>query len=427
MAIDAPTENAKNAPRRLQLGTALLVAVGIIARSEVAILCGAILFIDFILSPLPIRYMLTIIPAILVSGILSTIATITIDTRLWDVPSFPELEALLFNVRDGHASNWGVEPWNYYLLSIPKLLLNPLAIPLTLATIILTRYTSLSTIETLRKLRYILLAPIIYLTGFSFLPHKEWRFIIYIIPLLTTASSISAAYIHHHRTKSFLHRVLHLILIFSVPATFVASFSMTIISSTNYPGALALDHLHATSNLTCAKVHLDVPTRMTGATLPLCTRANWTYVKCENETMLQSKDYWRDIDFAIIGSLEDCPCRFGKGMEGIGEWDVVYKQKGYDGIGWRKVEAPGHMPLPEGWKIPSWTDGILRKVEEKVGGRELKIPWVNLNDKIYVVRHLTKEELLQRSQLWEEQKEREREKLGVGRMGEVQGQWRDFY
>jgi hypothetical protein len=409
------------------LGVALLVAVGIVGRSEVAILCGTILFIDFILSPSPIGYTLTVLPAILVSATLSTAATMTIDTRLWDCPSFPELEALLFNIRDGHASEWGVEPWYYYILSIPKLLLNPFTLPLIAATVILTWYTSISTLETIRKLRYILLVPIIYITGFSFLPHKEWRFIIYIIPLLTTASSISAAYLHHHRSKSLLCRLLHIFFLLTIPLTFLASLSMTIISSTNYPGAVALEHCHATSNLTTAKVYLDIPTRMTGATLPLCNHANFTYTKSENQTILNSKDYWKDIDYAIIGSLEDVPCRFGKGMEGHGEWDVVHRQKGYDGIAWRVFQIPDTLPLPQGYRVPSWAEGMIRKVEAKIGGREIKVPWIRLEDKIFVLRHLKREEIAQRSRLWEEEKEREREKLGLGRMGEVEGQWRDFY
>ena len=371
----------KHSRQRLQIGTALLVAVGIIARSEVTILCATFLLLDFILSPSPVSYFLIVFPAVLVSAILSTIATMTIDTRLWNTPSFPELEALLFNVRDGHASNWGVEPWNYYLLSIPKLLLNPLSVPLIALTIVLTRYTSLSLIETIRKPRYILIAPIIYIAGFSFLPHKEWRFIMYITPLLTTTSSISAAYLHHHRSKSLLHRLLHLILLISLPITFLASLTMTLISSTNYPGALALEHLHATQNLSSARVYLDIPTRMTGATLPLCTHRNWTYTKSENQTILDSIEYWRDIDFAIIGSLEDVPCRFGKGMEGRGEWDVIHRQKGYDGITWRIIEIPKQFPVPKGVKLPSWTDAAVAKIENAVGGREFKLPWVKLEDR----------------------------------------------
>lgn len=351
----------------------------------------------------------------------------TVDTHLWSTPSFPELEGILFNVLEGRASEWGIEPWNYYLLSVPKLLLNPLSIPLILATVVLTRNTSLSTVETVRKLRYILIAPILYVGGFSLLSHKEWRFIIYIIPLLTTASSISAAYIHHHRSKSLLHRLTHFLILLSIPLSLLASLTMSVVSATNYPGALALDALHEISNATSAKVYLDIPTRMTGATLPLCSRPGWTYVKCENTTILESPEYWKDIDFALIGSLKDVPCKLGRGIEGMGEWECIYRQKGYAGVQWQSRLPDSIQQNAFVQKVVDRLRGMVPwetvgKVWEERGGR---IPWIKLEDKIFVLRRLKMKDLEERSMKIEEIKEKER--AGIGKMGEVEGQWRDFY
>jgi alpha-1,6-mannosyltransferase len=429
LATDIPTMNAKSPARRLQLGVALLVSAGIIGRSEVAVLCGTIISIDLFLSPSPKRYIQTILPAIIVSGIVSAAATVAVDTHLWNSPSFPELEGLMFNIIGGHASEWGIQPWNYYLLSFPKLLLNPLSIPLILSTIVITRYTSLSILDTIRKLRYILMAPIVYILGFSYLPHKEWRFIIYIIPLLTTATSISAAYIHHHRSKSLLYRLTHLLLILSIPTSLIASLTMSIISATNYPGALALDSLHAMSNISQARVYLDIPSRMTGATLPLCCRRGWTYTKSENATVLESTEYWKDIDFALIGSLADIPCRHGRGIEGKGEWEVVYRQKGYSGMQWQPFAFPEMVrnnTLVAKVMSHERVKNVLGKIEgfvERRGG--FKVPWIKLEDQVFVLRHLRKEDLAERSILLEEKIAKER--AGIGHMGEVEGQWRDFY
>lgn len=501
LATDIPTTDTKLQTRRLKLGIALLVSAGIIARSEIAVLCGVIIIVDLILSPSPKQYMLTIFPVAINSAILSTGATVAVDTQLWSAPSFPELEALLFNVIGGHASEWGVEPWYYYLLSLPKLLLNPIAPLLIYSTVVITCYTSTSIMDTIRQLRYILIVPMLYVLGFSLLSHKEWRFIVYIIPLLTTAGSISAAYILHHRKNSLSYRLLHIILFLSVLGSLILSFSMGVVSSTNYPGAMALDSLHTITNCSNARVYLDIPTRMTGATLPLCNRDGWTYMKTENKTLLHSAEYWRDIDFAIVGSLADVPCRRGKGVEGKGEWEVIYRQKGYAGLTWQplgipdivwnntyvntltdmygsKVSSNEHVRMLKGkvekvWgsfsavgrknlnKISSndhvksvnkgikkiWDDSsdavrrntyvnkvmsndqiqrILGKVEGlRETAHKLKVPWIKLEDKVFILKHMRKEDILERNKLIEEKKEKERK--GLGKQGEVEGQWRDFY
>jgi len=62
------------------------------------------------------------------------------------------------------------------------------------------------------------------------------------------------------------------------------------------------------------------------------------------------------------------------------------------------------------------------KVWEERGGR---IPWIKLEDKIFVLRRLKMKDLEERSMKIEEIKEKER--AGIGKMGEVEGQWRDFY
>ena len=493
LAADVPPKTAEYSTKRLLLGINFLLCAGIIARSEIASLCGLIILVDLLLSPSPKKYILTILPVIILSVVVSTSATIIIDTQLWSVPSFPELEALRFNVIGGHASEWGVEPWNYYVLSLPKLFLNPMVPILIASTIVITWNTSISFLDALRRLRYILIVPILYVLGFSFLAHKEWRFIVYIVPLLTTASSISAAYIHHHRTRSLFYRLIHVILLLSILGSLVISIAMGIVSSTNYPGGMALDSLHTICNSSNARVYLDVPTRMTGATLPLCIRNEWTYMKSENTTLLHSIEYWKDVDYAIVGHLADVPCKRGKGVEGKGEWEVIYRQQGYSGIVWKPFQIPDTMrnntyvndlrsneqvrkiaeeiedvinkvmdfgrtnlnkvtsnerfskTMEKGKKIAGDISealqknqyvnkavsnnpmrGMLSRFEEGWNTFEgLKVPCVKLEDKIFVLKHMRKEHILERNRILEEKKAKERQ--GLGKQGEVEGQWRDFY
>jgi len=508
LETDAPNITPKSKTRRTQFGIGLLLAAGIIARSEIVLLTGVICLVDLLLAPSPIQYLLTILPAILLSGVVSTAATVAVDTHLWSMPSFPELEALLFNVIGGHSSEWGVQPWNYYLLSLPKLLLNPLAPALIAGSILITWKSSFSLLDTLRKLRYIILVPVLYTSGFSLLAHKEWRFIIYILPLLTVATSLSAAYIHQHRTSTRLSRLLHTLLLLSIPITFLTSLTMGTVSSTNYPGAYALEKLHQIVNVTNARVHLDVPSRMTGATLPLCTRDGWTYVRSENDTVLESVEYWRDVDYAVVGSLACAPCKRGKGVEGKREWEVIHRQKGYAGMKWQpirwsevsekvqnnsvveritsdervreimrrikdvrwpKLEVPEmvrnnpivdkvtsnpyvqrvvlkvkevqwpRLGIPKGIRNNPTVEKvlsnehvvrILHKIDEivertKSAAKDPKIPWIKLEDKAFVLKHLRPQDFQQKSIILEEKKENERK--GLGKQGEVEGQWRDFY
>lgn len=179
-------------------------------------------------------------------------------------------------------------------------------------------------------------------------------------------------------------------------------------------------------------------------TLPLCSREGWTYVKSENTTILESEEYWKDIDYAIVGSLKDVPCKLGRGVEGKGEWECIYRQKGYAGIQWQD-----HLPdvLLENTVVRKvlkstiarrvMENTVLQKVMDRAQGKfalekimkvmkeRAKVPWVKLEDKIFVLRHLRSQDFVERSIAMEETKEKER--AGIGKMGEVEGQWRDFY
>jgi len=519
VSTDAPTATSESSSRRIQLGIGLLIAAGIIARSEIGFLCAIILLVDVVLSPSPKEYLLTVLPAGVVTAIVATAATVAVDTQLWSCPSFPELQALLFNVVEGHASDWGVQPWYYYLLSLPKLLLNPLAPMLLASSVLITYYTSTSLLSTLRQLRYILVVPVLFVSALSLLDHKEWRFIIYIVPLLTIATSISAAYIFHHRKDSRIHRFVNFLLVLSIPVTLATSLAMGFISSTNYPGAEAVNTLHELCNSSRAVVFLDIPTRMTGATLPLCTRGNWTYIKTENATLLDSPGFWQDIDYAIVGSLAGNPCKRGKGVEAKREWEILHCQEAYAGIAWHPVDEVLEMlrdstyvkrivedervrnvvgNVEEMIKIGHgyvstvldnahvrkvgenlaavqsrfWTfskdtaekflsrpfikDVIFRieRIEDDIISRiginsliqkiisherfleaktrlsgimqtKLRVPWIKLEHKVFVLKHMRKEDLDERKRLLEEKREKERE--GLGKAGEIEGQWRDFY
>jgi len=233
-------------------------------------------------------------------------------------------------------------------------------------------------------------------------------------------------------------------------------------------------------------------------------------VKSENETVLESAEYWRDVDYAIVGSLACAPCKRGKGVEGRGEWEVVHRQKGFAGVKWMPVRGL-EVRVPEGvWNnlvvekvvLNEWVKHIVGRVKEvrwpklevpemvrkspivekvashpyvqkvvlkakeiewprleipksirnspvvekvmsnehvvrilqkvdeivertKTATNDPKIPWLKQEDKVFVLKHLRPQDFQQKSLLLEEKKEKERQ--GLGKQGEVEGQWRDFY
>lgn len=230
--------------------------------------------------------------------------TIPIDSYFWQRPLWPEFQGFIFNVLHGQSSNWGTQSWHFYFSSaIPRLLFNPLTfnlcIPFTFA------------VPALRGPALDILIPnLAFVILYSLQPHKEWRFIIYIVPPLLAAAAAGASWIWTRRTKTLTYRILSSALIASTLASFLASFAMLAISRFNYPGAGALNRLHqlAPSSSGIVTVHMDTLTCTTGVThfmqLPSPQHSNTTfhYSKTEDPTTLLSPAFWSHIDYALAES-----------------------------------------------------------------------------------------------------------------------------
>ncbi len=72
---------------------------------------------------------------------------------------------------------------------------------------------------------------IMFVAIYSLQPHKEARFIFYVVPPLTAAAALGANYLFSRRTKSAFSALLALILCASVLLSFVISFGMLLLSS----------------------------------------------------------------------------------------------------------------------------------------------------------------------------------------------------
>ena len=325
--------------RHSRLCLYLMTFAAVVFRSEIAILLAMHTICLFLRGRAPVAQ--TIVPAGFAGAALGLAITVSIDSFFWQqLPLWPELNGFYYNTILGKSSEWGVSRWDHYFVSaIPKLMLNPLAEMLCIPIAVKTHAT--------RSRSAALLAPaLMFVAVYSLLPHKEWRFIIYIIPPLTAVAAAGASWIWTRRAKSFLYGLCSLALVLSVMASFLASSLLLGISSLNYPGGEALTRLHGlvgANSTEMVKVHLDNLSCQSGVTrflqLPTSDTARafdggtqaltiWSYDKTENMRDLLDPEFWSRFDFALVESPARVP----------GKWRVVDVVYGFAGV---KILKPG--------------------------------------------------------------------------------------
>ncbi|KND90188.1 putative Dol-P-Man:Man(7)GlcNAc(2)-PP-Dol alpha-1,6-mannosyltransferase, partial [Tolypocladium ophioglossoides CBS 100239] len=343
LAFLLPKTHARRAFVRRKQAIGLLVLATAIFRSELAILLAAVGLHLLVAKQMTLG---NLIPLFLGTFIAALAISVPVDSYFWQKPVWPELWGFYYNAVLGSSSNWGVSPWHYYFASaLPRLLLNPLAIPLV-AFALLQPGTSL-------QARSMVIPSLLYIAIYSFQPHKEARFIFYAIPPLAGAAALGANFISTRQSKSILYRLATLALALSVIATFAGSMAMLLLSSLNYPGGDALAQLYAiaradSSSPTTVTVHADVLNCMTGLTLfgqnhvglPLALRGQllpatdlvatpvFLFDKTEESRELKQPSFWRKMDYAL---MEDPTLA-------LGNWKTVGVVHGYDGI---EVLKPG--------------------------------------------------------------------------------------
>lgn len=317
--------------RRNRLVVYLLTLSGIVFRSEIAILLAVHVVLLVLVRGASIRHV--VIPGLL-AAIIGLSTTMTADSFFWQkFPLWPEFIAFKFNTIDGKASEWGVSPWYFYFVnSIPRLIMNPVSMLVCIPFAVSVKST--------RRISLEILTPLLSFAAiYSFLPHKEWRFIIYVIPGLTAVASAGASWIWTRRSKSVIYRVMALLLVVSTLASFAASCGLLAISSLNYPGAEALQKVHKIADRSKGNItiHMDNLSCQTGVTrflqkpLPFSSldttqqigQTVWTYDKTEDPELLSDSLFWQGFDYTLAESPESA----------IGNWEVVDVVKGYAGIG----------------------------------------------------------------------------------------------
>jgi alpha-1,6-mannosyltransferase len=292
---------------------------------------------------------------------LSIALTVTIDSYLWNQwPLWPELYGIYFNVYQGKSSDWGTSPVHAYFLShLPKLLLGSL--PLAVLGAALDN-----------RIRALMYPPVFFIVLISCLGHKEWRFIIYVVPFFNVAAARGAWWMVSRRKGGLFGRMMFLAATGILALNFAITLVSTRASMANYPGGSAL----ATFNDQYAgqhtvQVHISNLAAQTGASLFLQSHSpphipsmtspvtnDWVYNKTES---LSPRDLTTSTPLTHL--ITESSVEFTK----TGRWKLVNSVRGFSR--WK-------------WNLPQ---GGITKVLEVPLQQWLSVLEMETNDQLYIL------------------------------------------
>lgn len=166
----------------------LVALTVVIFRFETCLLFGPIIFRQvFIEKDLTLVRLFKVgIPA----GLAALLLTISFDSLLWGRVLYPEGYSIYFNIYLDKSKEWGTSPFLWYFYSaLPRALLS---------TIFLVPFA------TKECMKSFFVVAMVFVSTYSFLPHKELRFIIYSIPLFNACSANTLACLwetFHRKTR----------------------------------------------------------------------------------------------------------------------------------------------------------------------------------------------------------------------------------
>ncbi|XP_033217007.1 dol-P-Man:Man(7)GlcNAc(2)-PP-Dol alpha-1,6-mannosyltransferase isoform X1 [Belonocnema kinseyi] len=244
----------------------------IIFRAELAMLLGMFLLYDIANAKITIPSFLKIaIP----SGIFFLGLTITVDSIFWNRILWPEGEVFYFNTVLNKSSEWGTSPFLWYFYSaLPRgLFCSYVLIPFGL-------YWD-------ARVRALTVPGITFVLLFSFLPHKELRFIMYVFPLLNVSAAAACHRIWENREKSPRNGLMALGVVGHLCLNAIFCMFFLCVAGSNYPGGMAIARLHRIEKerIEPVFVHIDVFTAQRGVSRFTQNNPNWIYSKEENLTV----------------------------------------------------------------------------------------------------------------------------------------------
>ncbi|KAF8577775.1 glycosyltransferase family 22 protein [Ramaria rubella] len=349
--------------KKFDVAIALLTFSAVTLRSELVLLLGPL-----VLQGLYLRRtsLLAVIKTGLLSGMLSLALTVSVDSYFWKQwPLWPEFSALYFNVYEGKSSEWGTSPpYSYFTTHLPKLLMS--ALPLSIVGLLVDK-----------RMQRVLLPWFVFVALLSCLGHKEWRFIVYVVPIWNIVGARGAVWLMSARLNStyvVISRGFYkLVLLGLICLNVLATVLMTQASAVNYPGGEALRTFNSILERSGEQggrqvsVHIDNFAAQTGASLfihehapptsPLVSRSlslNVYYNKTEN--LVAPQDF-QGFDWIIT----EKPDVFLLGLGGsAAQWSVEASIDGLKGVElrsiggqglWRKIKVPQVVQEPRLWLL----------------------------------------------------------------------------
>lgn len=242
----------------------------IIFRAELCILLGLILLLELVTRRLSL--LIGFCHAAL-AGISALALTVSVDSMFWRRYLWPEGEVLWYNTIQNKSSNWGTSPFLWYFYSVlPRcLLFGLILVPLGLWR---------------DRRTWTLAAPCVgFVFLYSFLPHKELRFIIYVIPVFNAVAACGLSFINKNEAKwrSFVSLGIKLITVGGLLSNCLVTGLLLLISHNNYPGGVALQRLHKLldNDTEPCHVHISVAAAQTGISRFGEVNPLWRYSKTE--------------------------------------------------------------------------------------------------------------------------------------------------
>ncbi|KAK7057747.1 mannosyltransferase [Favolaschia claudopus] len=356
LLVDRAPNTLKPSQKSITSSVALLVFSAVVFRAELAAFAAALILQYLYLGHLTLWRALSI-------GAISTLAsialTVSVDSYFWRQPYlWPEYQSIYFNVVEGKSADWGTSPAHSYLTAhLPKLLLS--ALPLSLFAV----FSSAP-----KRLLSLIFPSAVLVGAMSAIGHKEWRFVVYVIPIWNVVAARGMSVMVSQRKSSLLGRVLFLGACGAILANLGATVLLTLAAMRNYPGgeAMAILNTLANANNSNAPVnaHISNLALQTGASLfthvhappyaPFiaASNASWVYDKTDNPDSAAYAQYTHLVGeeaapptagggvFGFIGRKKESKggwTELGR-VEAFERWVVDVKGKGEEGVGMGVVE-----------------------------------------------------------------------------------------